>query len=76
MLVDVGSELLIARVIKHVQLPIFRNALALLLPVMDILDPSGIVFHDRIVGDRRTVIIFGRLEGKNGPLLSPVMMTA
>ena len=75
MLTDVGSQLFVARVIKHVRISTVRNALVSPLPVMDILDPSGIVFHDRVVGNRRAIIIFGRLEGKNGLLLSPVMMT-
>jgi hypothetical protein len=74
MLVDVGNELFIARVMRHVRLPTFHNTLALLLPVIDILDPSGIVFNDRVIGNRRRVVIFGGLEGKIGPLLSPVIM--
>ena len=53
MLIDVGSKLFIARVMIHVRLPAFRNAVALLLPVMDMLDPSGIVFEDRVVGNTR-----------------------
>ena len=49
MLVDVGSKLFIARVMNHVRLPTFRNPLALFSPVVDELDPSGIVFNDRII---------------------------
>ena len=74
MLVDISSKLFIARATKHVGIQTFRNAIALLLPVVDELDPSGIVFNDRVIRNRRRVIIFGRLQGKNGSLLSPLIM--
>ena len=76
MLVDVGSELFIARVVKHVRLPIFRNALASLLPVVDILDPSGIVFDNCVIGNGRIVIVFRWLEGMDGSLLATSILTS
>ena len=75
MLVDVGSELFIARVMTHIRLPTFRNALALLFPVMDKLDPSGIVFDNRVVGNGRRVIVFRWPEGMNGSLLASSILT-
>ena len=53
MFIDVGSKLSVARVMRDVWLATFRNALALLLPAMDILDPIGIVIEDRVVRNGR-----------------------
>ena len=76
MLFDVGSKLAVARVKRYARFLTFRNAalLALLLPAMDMLDPSGIVVEDRVVSNRQRVVIFGGLQGKNGSLLSPFIM--
>ena len=51
MFIDVGGKLSVARVMRYVRLTTFRNALALLLPAMDILDPIGIVIENRVVSN-------------------------
>jgi hypothetical protein len=76
MLVDVGSELFIAQVMKHVRLPTFRNALALPFPVVDKFDPGGIVFDNCVIGNGRRVIVFRWLEGMDGSLLASSILTS
>ena len=56
MLVDIGSELLVARVIQHVRLLLLRRAVILLASLVDIVDPVGTVVHDCVIGDRLFVI--------------------
>ena len=51
MFIDVGGQLSVAGVMRYVWLATSRNALALLLPAMDILDPSGIVIENRVVSN-------------------------
>ena len=71
MFIDVGSKLSVAWVIRYIWLATLYNALTLLLPAMNILDPSGIVIKNHVVNNGWWVI---RLEGKNGLLLSPFIM--
>ena len=51
MFIDVGSKLSVARVMRCVRVATLHNGLALLLPAMNILDPSGIVIENRVVSN-------------------------